>query len=117
MVKATVAQVVVEFAEQRHGKRCRCLLVHHQTAIGQTGMRLEHVSFPVGRHQGIEPPFTVEHQRTVLEAVAVIVHIVTVEEERAVLRPGYEAVPLGLAFGGVSDYIKHLYRVNCRNSS
>ena len=96
-------QVVVEFAEQLDGSRCRCVLIHDESAVGQTGMRLQCVTLAVGRQQGIEAPFAVEHQRIVLEAVAMVVHVAAVEEKGAVLGTSHKAVPLVSQGRGVAN--------------
>ena len=60
----------------------------------------------VGRKQGVEPAFQVEHEREVAEAVGMVVHVVAVEKESSVLRRCHKGVPCGLVLGGVSPYLK-----------
>jgi amino acid transporter len=43
------------------------------------------VTFAVGRQQGIKAPLTVEHERVILEAVRMVIHVTTIEEKGAVL--------------------------------
>ena len=107
-VKTICTQIVVQFLKQRHSMSCRCLSIHYKSTIGKSRMRLKHVTFLVSRHEGIESAFLVKHQRIVLKTVAVIVHIISVEKERPVLRLGHKAVPFCLVFWSVSDNIKHL---------
>ena len=105
-MKTLCTKVFVQLAEQMNRRCCRRLRIHHQSAIGQSGMRLKHVAPSVGRHQRIEPPVEVEHQRIVLESVGMIIHVATIEEERAVLRPSDKRVPLVLAVRGISDNLE-----------
>ena len=82
---------------------------HDQPAIRESLMRIKHVVHPIGRQEGIQTAIGIaDHQREVVEAVAVIVHVVADEQKCAVLRVGHKCVPLGLAVRGVSDDFKHI---------
>ena len=96
MADALLAEIDVQLAKQFHHMGCGGLAPHDQASVGQALMRDELVGHPVGRQYGIEAPFQIDHQRMVVEAVLMVVHVATVEEECSILRLGYKVVPCGL---------------------
>ena len=100
---AFFTQALVHLADDLHQVNRGAVCRHHQAAVGQSLVREERVFADVGGQQGVETAFHVAHQRVVGEAVAVVVHVVAVEEERAVLRLRHKAVPFAAPAGVVSD--------------
>ena len=87
-----------------------------QPAIGQSLVRIKHIGLPVCRQQRIQLRLAIHHQRTVLETVAMIVHITTIEEKGSVLRCSHECIPFGGLLCRVSSDFEH-YAINRKNSS
>ena len=55
-----------------------------QSGIGESLMRIENISVLIGREQGIELVVVENHERMVMETVAVIIHVGAVEKEGGV---------------------------------
>ena len=72
-------------------------------------MGAQHITLRICRHQGIQRPFEIEHQRMVLEAITMVIHVVTIEEKRAVLGFRNELIPLISLIGGVPDNLEHVF--------
>ncbi len=70
-------------------------------------MRKQHPVADIGRQDGIKSAVTIAHQRSIVEAVGMIVHIASVEEESSILRLSYKPVPLMSPFSTISDDFKH----------
>ena len=100
-------EVGVKLAEKGDDSRRRRVFAHHEAAVSEALVRMEHAVLDVGRQQGVEPSAGVEHQGMVCEPVAVVVHIVPEEKERAVFRLRHEPVPLAFPLRRISYYVKH----------
>ena len=70
-------------------------------------MRIEGIAIGMCRQHSQQTATRIEHQRVILKAVAMVIHVATVEEERAVLRLCHETVPFVGLCSGVSDYFEH----------
>ena len=116
MADALLAEIDVQLAKQFHHMGCGGLAPHDQASVGQSLMRDELVGHPVGRQYGIEASFQIDHQRMVVEAVLMVVHVATVEEECSILRLGYKVVPCGLLLAAISFYLEHRGKATCRLS-
>ena len=107
VMKSLLAQVVVYSREGIEHALGRTLSAHNQSTVRQSAMTDEHIVLFVGRQQGIKPTVTIDHQRMVTETVGMVVHELTVEEERAVLRLCHEVIPFVSLCSGVSNYFEH----------
>ena len=92
--------------KQLHHSGGRCRGVSDESAVGKSAVAHQRLAVFVGREQGVDPAFQIEHERKVAETVGVIVHVVAVEEERSVLRCGHKGVPFCLVFRRISPYLK-----------
>ena len=106
-VDGLLAQQDIQLLEQGAGCRSRHLVGHHQTAIRKSLMRIQRIAHNIGRQQRIKVSLAVEHERMVLKAVAMVVHVVAEEKKRAVLRLCYKVIPCCLVSLGISSDFKH----------
>ena len=88
-----LAQRRIELSEDFHHICRRGLVAHDQAAIGQSLVRIQRIPTHVGGQKGIQSATAVDHQRVILEAVGMIIHVAAVEEESPILRRRYKAVP------------------------
>ena len=72
----------------------RGLGTSHETTIGQSLMRDECITLPIPWQECKQSSFSIHHHGIILETVTMIVHVATIEEERAILRLCHEPVPL-----------------------
>ena len=106
--KALVAQIVVETGEELAGVAYGDMDVHNESAISEAIMRDKRGVATVGGEQGVEPALAIEHQRPVIKAVGMILHIVALKEEGGVAGTAHVTVPALAVVGGISSYLKHL---------
>ena len=100
LAETCLLQIFVDGNENLADIFCRCLLVGNQSGIGKTLVRIERVSVLIGREQGIELVVAENHERVVMESVAVIIHVRTVEKEGGLLGLRHKLVPSFTVGGG-----------------
>ena len=67
----------------------------YPSAEGQPGMGFQRLSVGIGREKGHNLPFPVAgYQRTVPEAVGMVIHVVPQKKKRAIAGRTHESVPL-----------------------
>jgi gamma-glutamyl-gamma-aminobutyrate hydrolase PuuD len=85
-----VAQDIGPSASVKHSQEAdrsvatHSVVVDEQSAVGEAEMGIEHIFFLVGWKEGIELMAYKEKQRVVAEAVAVVVHVLTIEQKSGV---------------------------------
>ena len=79
-----------------------------QSCIGESLMRKECVSGFIGGKQSLELAVAEYHERMVMKAVAVIVHVGAVEKEGGIACLFYMSIPNFLVCFAVSFYLKHV---------
>ena len=107
VMEAIATQTVVQFAKQPERLNHRQTRAHHQSAIGEAIVRAECIARLVGRQDSHQTAIIVEHQRMILEAVGMIVHIAAVEEKSSILRRCHKLIPLIGLLRGISLYLEH----------
>ena len=104
-----IAKVLVKLFKQHEDVGGPHLLIHDETTVCQSKMRIQGVVNMMGGQHGIQLFVFVEHQRIVIEPVFVVVHVASVEQERGIFCLFRIAVPLFFIGFGVSTNVKHAY--------
>ena len=108
-MESSLTKIIIQFQKELLDLLCCRIFLHHHAAISQSAMGTKDITFGIGWQQGIEHTITIKHQGIILEPVAVIVHILTIEEERAVLRLRHELIPLVSLLRSISNNVEHLF--------
>ena len=101
------AQNIVHLTKQHHGLRYRQFFAHQQSSVSQSAMRAKRVTAGMCRQHSQQTTIRIKHQRVVTEAVTVVIHIATIEEEGSVLRLCHELIPFVSLVWCISYYFEH----------
>ena len=78
---------------------------HDEPAIGEAGVRVEHVALAVGRQQCQQSVIVVDQQRVVAEAVGMILHVLPQKQEGPVRRLVDKIVPIAVISRRIPVYL------------